>query len=63
MEGKVNAADFYQLQSDHFHLLEKDTLVPNDLDTGDILLFSRQCSEMSLVGAFLCYAAKVNPTL
>ena len=60
MEGKINATDFYQLQSDHFHVLERNTLVPNDLDTGDILLFSRRCSDMNLFGACLCYGAKVR---
>ena len=54
MDGKIDASEFYRLQKDHFHV------VPNDLDTGDILLFSRRCSDMSLFGAMLCYGAKVS---
>lgn len=60
MDGKIDASEFYLLQKDHFHVLTHDTLVPNDLDTGDILLFSRRCSDMSLFGAMLCYGAKVG---
>lgn len=60
MEGKINGSDFYQLEKDHFHVLEHNTLVPNDLDTGDILLFSRRCSDMNLIGAVLCYVAQVK---
>ena len=60
MDGKIDASEFYLLQKDHFHVLTHDALVPNDLDTGDILLFSRRCSDMSLFGAMLCYGAKVG---
>ena len=60
MDGKIDASEFYRLQKDHFHVLNHDTLVPNDLDTGDILLFSRRCSDLSLFGAMLCYGAKVS---
>ena len=60
MEGKIDANEFYLLQSDHFHVLNKETLIPNDLDTGDIILFSRRCTDMSLCGAMLCYGAKVD---
>ena len=60
MEGKVDASEFYILQHDHFHVAQKNTLIPNDLDTGDVLLFSRRCSDMNMFAAMLCYGAKVN---
>lgn len=60
MEGKIDANEFYLLQSDHFHVLNRETLIPNDLDTGDIILFSRRCADMGLFGAMLCYGAKVD---
>lgn len=59
MQG-ISAFEFSKLESNHFHVLNEDTLVPNDLDTGDIILFSRPCDGMNIVGAVLCYAAKVK---
>ena len=59
MQG-ISAFEFATLDSGHFHVLNEDTLVPNDLDTGDIILFSRPCEGMNIVGAVLCYAAKVQ---
>ena len=56
----ISAFEFRQLEGRQFHVLDKDTLVPNDLDTGDILLFSRACGEMNILGAVLCYASKVR---
>ena len=52
MQG-ISAFEFAALESGHFHVL-------NELDTGDIILFSRPCEGMNIVGAVLCYAAKVR---
>ena len=60
MEGKIDASEFIRLEDNCFHVVDSHTLSPNDLDTGDIILFSRRCSEMNLFGAILCYAAKVK---
>lgn len=60
MEGKIDASEFIHLEDDCFHVVDSHTLSPNDLDTGDIILFSRRCADMNLFGAILCYAAKVK---
>lgn len=60
MEGKIDAKEFVGLEKNFFHTIDNNTLAPNDLDTGDILLFSRRCADMNLFGALLCYGAKVK---
>lgn len=59
MEGKIDAKEFLGLENNFFHAVDSNTLAPNDLDTGDILLFSRRCADMNLFGALICYGAKV----
>ena len=60
MEGKIDAKEFVGLENNYFHAVDNNTLAPNDLDTGDILLFSRRCADMNLFGALICYGAKVQ---
>ena len=36
-----------------------DDILPPGLDSGDVVLFNRRCSSMSIAGAALCYVSKI----
>lgn len=47
-------------EKERIQQLEQEVI--NELDTGDIILFSRQCNAMGVLGGALCFIAKVFPS-
>lgn len=51
------------LRNEFFHkmLVEMATNIaaPDDVDTGDLVLFNRRCTRMSVFGAIVCTSAKL----